>query len=275
MFESTFIEKIFYYFQGGVRKSFLIFSSILLILIFPFYFLGIGISNFWFDSDANEYRLNYENIVTKKLNLNESDYILSRVFFVPLANNETVLYAKIDNRNNDLGYLPFIYQITSFDEDKKVIWQNERISYLLPNSEKYLITTASNEDVNDLEIKTLPGTISVSENAQNRIFKEKYKKIYISSQVLKNNQEEKTLELSFDIKNNDILKYKSIDLIYIIRDDRSRVVGIGEYNIQNLRSFEERKINFKYPQPRYRKATIFEVQVEMNYLDATNFVFQI
>jgi hypothetical protein len=60
-----------------------------------------------------------------------------------------------------------------------------------------------------------------------------------------------------------------VDILYIIRDTRESVVGIGEYSFQGFFPDTERDMQLEYPKPLDRTASSVEIRVMVNYLDSS------
>jgi hypothetical protein len=265
------LESASIYFQGGVRKSIIIFLGILLILLMPFYFFGQIMAGFWSNNSKNSQAIFYKEIFEPK-NVLVSNYQIDRSVSVPLVNSETVLYTTINNtKNQTIGYFPFVYRLQVLDANKKIVYENVESTYLLPGEVKYIIANPKNDKGYDLVITKDPKTQPVLYNPQADNLA-KSVMVQTRNPIVKNNPENDQLEMTALIKNNGLVEIRSLDILYIARDARDRVVGIGEKQIMNLRSSEEREISVIYPKPKYRKATRLEVRAFVNYLDKENII---
>lgn len=263
------LESASIYFQGGVRRWIIIFLGILLVLLMPFYFAGQALATFWSSSDWNSESIFYKEIFEPKT-VPISDYRIDRSVSVPLGNNETVLYTTINNsKNQTIGYFPFVYRLQVLDATKKIVYESVETSYLLPGEVKYVIANPKNDQGYDLVVTTDPRTQPVLFNPQADNLA-KNVQVETRNPVVNNNTDSDQLEVTALVKNKGLVEIRNLDILYIIRDARDRVVGIGEKQILNLRSGEERPISAMYPKPKYRTATRLEIRASVNYLDKEN-----
>jgi hypothetical protein len=264
------VQNFSLYFQGGVRRKILIFLGICLILLAPVYFLGQLGSTLWANLDFNPNKLQKKSIVQKKL-IQESDFGIDRSQIISLGNDETVLYTTINNRQNPLiGYMPFTYRLQILDKKGAVIEDRIESSYLLPGEFKYISASTGDNQGDRLVISNIeeeskpvlfnPFSLSLGENL----------KIDVRNPNLFVDPNSTDLTLSAFVKNNDLVDIKNLDILYLIRDRRDRVVGIGQYRLENLKSGEERFFSLKYPKPKFRTPVRLEIRPFVNYLDQNN-----
>ena len=264
------IQSFSLYFQGGVRRKVFIFMGICLILLAPLYFLGQLGSTLWANVDLNPNKLQKESIVQRKL-IAENEFGIDRSQIVSLANEETVLYTTINNRQNPLiGYWPFTYRLQILDREGVVIEDRVETSYLLPGEFKYITASTGNDQGDRLVVSGIPDESQpilfnpfsgdIGEDLQ----------IEVRNPTLELDDTSTNLTLSAFIKNNDLVNIKNLDILYLIRDRRDRVVGIGQYRLENLKSGEERFFSLQYPKPEFRTPVRLEVRPFVNYLDQNN-----
>lgn len=265
------IETASLYFQGGVRRSVLIFAGICIVLMAPAFFLGQSMSAIWSTLPANSDRIQNKNIYIEKI-LSENDYSIDRSQLVPLSSGGTVLYTTINNRQNqDYGYYPFVYRVQVLDIQNTIIYEKIEQSYLLPGDIKYVVVSPGDDRGVSLRVSTEPDTRTLLYNPQ-AINLSKRINIEVRNPTVTDGDGEASLVLRASIKNNDIVRLKVVDLMYLIRDNRDRVVGIGQYKLENLQAGEEREFYLTYPKPRYRRATRLDIRTFVNYLDDNNIV---
>ncbi len=269
------LESFMLNFQNGVRRSVLIFAGIIIFLLIPVYFVAQGISAFWSVSEFNPNTIVYENIVNPKTTT-IYNYRVDRSQNVPLINGETVLYTTINNNiNQNVGYFPYHYRIQVLDSERSIVFENNYKSYILPGKVKYLIINPANDKGLTLNIIEEPKTQVVLFNKLANDFDEISESIEVRNPQLKESSENKNqLEISGIIKNKSLVEIKEVDVLYIIRGTRDKVVGIGEQKISNLKPGEERLFFSFYPKPKYRRATKLDLRATVNYLDSSNFRIQ-
>ena len=265
------IETASLYFQGGVRRSVIIFAGVCIVLTAPAFFLGQSLSAIWSTLPANPDRIQNKNIYIQKI-LSENDYSIDRSQLVPLSKGGTVLYTTINNRQNqDYGYYPFVYRVQVLDIQNSIIYEKIEQSYLLPGDIKYVVVAPGDDRGVSLRVSTEPDTRTLLYNPQ-AINLSKRINVEVRNPTVTDGDGEASLVLRATIKNNDIVRLKVVDLMYLIRDNRDRVVGVGQYKLENLQPGEEREFYLTYPKPRYRRATRLDIRTFVNYLDDNNIV---
>ncbi|MEI6728458.1 MAG: hypothetical protein WCK98_02340 [bacterium] len=265
------IETASLYFHGGVRRSVIIFAGICIVLMAPAFFLGQSLSAIWSTLPANPDHIQNKNIYIQK-NLSENDYSIDRSQLVPLSTSGTVLYTTINNRQNqDYGYYPFVYRVQVLDIQNSIIYEKIEQSYLLPGDIKYVVVAPGDDRGVTLRVSTEPDTRTLLYNPQ-AINLSKRINVEVRNPTVTDGDGEASLVLRASIKNKDIVRLKIVDLMYLIRDNRDRVVGVGQYKLENLQPGEEREFYLTYPKPRYRRATRLDIRTFVNYLDDNNIV---
>lgn len=263
------IETLNLYFQGGVRRSVLVVCIILVILSVPSYFIGQLTSALWANTDLNPGKLDRRIFVKDKI-VTQQEYSIDRSSIVPLANGEVVLYSTVNNRNNPyIGYNPFVYRIQILDNQGTVLDEKIEESYLLPGEFKYVLATTKNSSATRLVITPLPQTKAVLFNPFKLNLANKFN-VEIRNPVVRNLDNSQELEVLAFVKNQELIEIRNLDLLYIIRDDRDRVVGIGKYRVDFLKSGEEKEFILRYPKPKYRTATRLDLRSFVNYLEPNN-----
>ena len=220
---------------------------------------------------ANPDHIQNKNIYIRKI-LSENDYSIDRSQLVPLSKGGTVLYTTINNRQNqDYGYYPFVYRVQVLDIQNSIIYEKIEQSYLLPGDIKYVVVAPGDDRGVSLRVSTEPDTRTLLYNPQ-AINLSKRINVEVRNPTVTDGDGEASLVLRATIKNNDIVRLKVVDLMYLIRDNRDRVVGVGQYKLENLQPGEEREFYLTYPKPRYRRATRLDIRTFVNYLDDNNIV---
>ncbi len=267
------IETASLYFQGGVRRWVVVFALISIILIIPIYYLGRSSSQLFFYLPFNTYGFEKKDLVDSKV-IQINDFRLDRTQFVPLVNNETVLYTTVNNRSNStIGYWPLVYRVQVLDKDGAILSDNIQSDYLLPGEIKYIVATSSDDLGATLNISTEPGTQSkifnpATDNLAQRV------NVEVRNPLVSEIEGSDDISLSAIIKNNDFVLLRRLDLLYIIRDDRDRVVGIGKFSLDNIEPYEERDFRLNYPKPRFRRPTRLDIRANVNYLDPNSVVLR-
>jgi hypothetical protein len=259
-------ENLSLYFQGGVRRSVLIFAGICLVLLAPTYFLGQQISNLWSQAPFNPNRFNSKNIVIAKI-LTEREMQIGETQVATLANGENTLYLTINNKvNPEIGFFPFVYTVQILSRDDVVVTQQKYRSYILPGEIKYVVARSADPAGQKLKIIREPETQAVNYNP-NQTGIVKQPNIVIKDQSVRSIPGTKNLQVRAVFKNEDQVYVDDVDVLYIIRDTRESVVGIGEYSFQGFLPNTEREVVLEYPQPNDRVASQADIRWSVNYLD--------
>jgi hypothetical protein len=268
------VETASLYFQGGVRRSVLIFAGICILLVAPLYFFGQLAAQVWFQAPFNPAGFNPKNSLIQTKVVANNDYIIERTQFVPLIGGRTILYTTINNRQNQqVGYLPFIYRVQILNSEGSILSNEIKQSYLLPGEVKYIIQEVQDSDeetATELRVSTEPKTQGILYNPAEDNLAERINIEVRNPTISEYNGD--NLRLEALVKNDDLVKIRNLDLLYIIRDDRDRVVGIGEFRLEDVNPQEEREFSLVYPKPRFRTATRLEVRAFVNYLNQDNVV---
>jgi hypothetical protein len=262
------IENLSLAFQGGVRRGVLVFTGICLVLLAPFYFGGQAAAglykNTWFDS---------ENAVIPK-KLAENEYEVSETQIVPLASGESALYISVSNKlNTGVGYFPWVYTLQVTSKDGTLLDQQKFSSYLLPEEVKYLTLNSADPTAANLKIIEEPETQKVfyNPNANNN---QKTPDIQIRNDQVLPGTDPNSLKISAIFKNNTEFNIEKVDVLFLIRDSRQSVVGIGVYNFSGFVARSERIIQLDYPKPRDREARFLDLRWSVNYLDKNTIVLK-
>jgi hypothetical protein len=266
----TFLENLSIWFQGGVRRSVIIFIIVSLILLTPIYFIGIVLSSAWYYTPFNPGKQDTKSYYIPK-SIPEKSLIISSTQVVELKGGAKELYFSINNKENDqIGYFPFIYDIQVLDEKGAAINQETRETYILPSDIRYITYRSNDGRANKLVITRNTRTVPVFYNPLSKTLKNP--NLEISNQKVNVRTFTDFMSVSFTIKNNDKIKIKKTDLIFIVRDKRDSVVGVGDFVLDNLTSGEQRDVEIPYLQPLEREPSLVEIIPIVNYLDSDNLV---
>ena len=261
-------ENLSLYFQGGVRRPILIFAGICIFLLVPVYFLGQVTSNVWSGLDFNPTQFDNSGIVTKK-DVQSNPYIIGETQVVRSVNGENTLYLTINNRTNEeIGYFPFVYTVQILQDDDTIISQETYRNYLLPGEIKYIVSTSRSSLGTQMRFIEEPETVAVNYNPnENNLLRSP--NIEVRDAIL-TEKDDQTLNMFMLFKNNDQVFIDTVDVLYLIRDTRGGVVGIGQYQFRGFVPDTERSVSLEYPKPVDREATTLELRPAVNYLDETN-----
>ncbi len=245
---------------GGVRRNIWIFVIFCLILIFPFYLIGMFLGN-----TISGVVYDKSDIVSQK-NIEIADYEIGETEVVSLNNGEKDLYVRVSNSlNKEVGFFPWVYTYQVLNKQGEVLDQGENSDYLLPGEVKYVIIRTDSEEASEVRLTDNQDTTPVFFNQESGNIAEP--KIVIASNDFEETEDGDSLLLKINIRNDDILTIKEIDVTYIIRDTRQSVVGIGKTKVRNLKPDESRDLNIKHPKPENRTPNYLEPRWSINYLD--------
>jgi hypothetical protein len=265
------IETASLYFQGGVRRSVLIFTGVCILLIAPLYFFGQLAAQVWFNAPFNPRGFVEKSSLFQQKTVSDNDYTIQRTQFVPLISDRTILYTTINNRgNNEVGYWPFIYRVQVLNVEGAILSDEIKQDYLLPGEVKYVMQEVDSDTATEIRVSTEPKTQGILYNDQEDNLAERINIEVRNPQIFDEGGD--NLRIEAIVKNDDFVKIRNLDLLYILRDDRDRVVGIGEFQLEDIQPEEEREFSLQYPKPRFRTATRLEIRPFVNYLDTNNIV---
>lgn len=255
------IENASLYFQGGVRRTIVIITLVVLVLLAPIYFLGqLSSSLFkqvWFDS-ANA-------VIPKNITVN--NYDISETQIVPLADGSKDLYVSVSNkRNPEIGYYPWNYTLQILNAQDQIISQETVKSYLLPDETKFIVARSDDPTAQKIRITEDSTTKSTLYNPDSPL-SAKNPNIEIRQQRLTAN-DDGTVTVFAQFKNNDIVVVQTIDVLYIIRDTRQSVVGIGTFQFNGFFPDKLRDFTITYPAPEGREPKFLDLRWSVNYLDS-------
>lgn len=258
------IENLSLWFQGGVRRGFLFFGLVIMILCVPLYFLSTFVSGVWFKSNLNPFGLDSNSYFIQK-DIQVQEVIISNSQLVKLKDGSNELYLSINNKANpEVGFLPYVYDLIVKNERGEIIDQAKKATYILPGEISYIVYRSQNGEGTDLSIRQNEESKKFFYNPFSNIYKKP--KIEISNTRFKERTSTDILEINFTITNNDLMDVKEVDLLYIIRDNRESIVGIGDFKVLNLASGDQKSINIPYIQPRDRAPRLVNIDWRVNYL---------
>jgi hypothetical protein len=254
------IENAALYFQGGVRRSILIFGGIILILLTPVYFLGQLSSSLW-----KQFWYDETNMVNSKV-IEVAEYTVSETEIVPLADGNKDLYVSVSNkRNQDIGFFPWNYTIQILNGTDQILSQERVSSFLLPDETKFIVARSEDPTAQKIRITEESGTQPTLYNP-NSPTSVVNPDIEVRQEQLTVN-EDGTVTVFAQFKNNDIVRVERVNVLYIIRDTRQAVVGIGTVQFSGFFPEDIRNFEIDYPAPADREPRFLDLRWNVNYLD--------
>lgn len=262
------LENISIWFQGGVRRGFLIFGLVGLAICIPIYFLTTFLSGVWYSSSINPAGLN-EGVYFIKKDIVENQIIVSSAQVVELSDNTNELYLSINNKTNpEIGYYPYDYDLIVSDQNGAIIDSSKQSNYLLPGEIKYIVYRSRDGRGKNLTLKQSNTSKKVFYNPASK----KYKKpnISITNTRFETRYATDILYVYFTIINKDLQDVNQVDLTYSLRDSRESVVGIGDFKVLQLKAGEQRDIVVPYTNPKTREPKFLNVDWYVNFLAEYN-----
>jgi len=256
-------ENLSMYFQGGVRRSIIIFAVILLIAIFPAYYLG----KFGSGLSARSY-LNLNGFaINPKIEI--YDYEIGKTQRAELKDGTSVLYAAIRNKKNrDVGFSPWNYSVQILDKDGAVITPKEVFSsYLLPDDNKFIVVQSPINGV-DMQIIQEPGTQKINYNPNANPL------LTVPNITVQNNRVEldtqnQTMTVSALLRNEDKRTVETIEVTYFVRDTQESILYVGTSSFNGFAPGAQRDFRINnLPLPVTGSPRSVDVRWSVNYLRA-------
>lgn len=194
--------------------------------------------------------------VVKDLTLFNAQAIPTKAGFVDLL-------GEVRNENLNYGVPSLRYSFEMYGANGKLMGKKDGVTFVLPNSTKYIVAQAIPAQDNPAQVKLTFDTPSFQEV-----------KNYVKPRLT-------ALNVSFDIADTGFLRargavsnqtdfnFNKVYLVAILRDDAQRVITVNSQEINSLVSNEKRFFELGWG---YRAAffTNSEIQVDTNIFDLAN-----
>ena len=263
------IENISIWFQGGVRRSVIIFSIIVICLLAPIYFLGIFSSGSWFRLFINKDKLDTTSYYIPKF-ISQNPLIISPTQTVPLKDGSNELYFSINNKDNpEIGFYPFVYDIQVLDKNGAAINQETRSTYILPGDTRYITYKSQDGRADKLIINQNNRTVPIYYNPLSK--KLKKPDLVVSNEKYNIRTFTNYMTIGFTMKNRDKVNIKNVDVIFTVRDKQDSIIGVGDFVVSNVQPNEQRDIDIPYTQHQDRTPATVEIIPLVNFLELDNF----
>ena len=263
------IENISIWFQGGVRRSVIIFSIIVICLLVPIYFLGIFSSSSWFRLFVNPNKLDTASYYIPKF-IPQNPLIISPTQTVPLKDGSNELYFSINNKENpEIGFYPFVYDIQVLDKGGAAINQETRSTYILPGDTRYITYKSQDGRADKLIINQSDRTVPIYYNPLSK--KLKKPDLAISNEKYNIRTFTNYMTISFTLKNRDKVNIKNVDVIFTVRDKQDSIIGVGDFAVSDVKPGEQRDVDIPYTQHLDRMPATIEIIPLVNFLELDNF----
>ena len=257
-------------FRGGVHRWIFVYIVIALILIFPFYLIGQGVSKLWYNLPYNPAHFVYKEIVKKDYLIKNNGVIkFDEVGSSELLGDQKLLYTFANNQNNkNFGYDPFVYKIQVLDENDKVLSESTEKTYVLPGGASFISAYSQDLTATNLRIIQLPETKEIKYNPVSNPLLRKVLLDVRDAKII--DLDQNSIILKASLKNVENIQLKKIDVVLIVRDSQDGIVGAKNFSFNNLSPQEERSIELIYPKPKDKNAVNLDVRYSVNFLDPEN-----
>lgn len=247
-------------------KAFIWFYILIVILaVGPLYIFGKSVSNIVHD----KYFKSAFSVQEK--NISHPEYMLSRTQTLNLRNGERELYLQVSNTiKPDIGYYPWNYTKQVVDRFGNVIQEDFVVDYLLPNEEKFILSTSKNEDAAEINIITNKETsIPLLYNPSNSKYLslpdlQIYQKVFFNSQY-----DSDKIDITIGVRNpSPDIVVRNLTILIIMRNIDQVPVGIAKMRLPVINNKSEEQVILKnYPKPKIGEIDILDVRLEYNYME--------
>jgi hypothetical protein len=261
------IEKWKYQSFIGIRKIIWFYTGITILALFPIFSLSKLVATLFtprgtipfvtpYSSQAPNFKIEPATALS---------YGTKRGFYAKISN-------KIDDTRKTIGYYPWVYRYAIKDINGKTVVEGTGESFLLPNSDSYIIGPVTDQPGISFEITT-----DVTRSTAQKFDIAQSKLLELPSVRATNNQAPTPVEnnpnltkVQFTIVNDSIYQLGQVDCIFLIRNPDGQIIGIGKYTAENLKKKEIREVSFSYPAPVLGTTSTLEVIPQVNYLNEEN-----
>jgi hypothetical protein len=262
------LENASMFFQGGIRRNLFYFIGACILLAWPFYYVGLytakAVRYTWIDDKI---------VIYKPLSGSLAELQVGDSQVIDLANGQKDLYLTIDNKQNPkIGFFPYIYQLQILDDQGSVISSEKLTSYILPRDIKYITARDTTGNAESLKLTQLDGTQAVEYNVEKNPFQILPKVDTVNQNIQEIDSE--NLRVAAQFINRDKLIVDEVDITYILRDRRERIIGIGTAKFYGLNPENTREFTTDQPKHLKSEATSLDVQWSTNYLKEGNIKFK-
>jgi hypothetical protein len=257
----------------GLKKIVWVFMILTLVLIVPAYYAGTSAANSFISADKEKPLVNQISTVLP-------EYSIDRANILAYNDGKRGYYVKVSNKitrdpiKRDVGYFPWVYDYTIKDSSGTILETTQKVSYLLPNQDTYVIGPISKDAGLQFEIKTNEEkSVPRRFNLKSSQFTELPSVTIVSKAITKVKKDNPNLvDIGFTIRNNSNYDIKSVDNFFLLRSVDAKIIGVGRYTTDNLKANSQQEIALAYPNPNLGTNTSIEVSPQYNYLDQENVV---
>lgn len=193
--------------------------------------------------------------------------VLSAGFVESGSTNKYDLYGEVENPNSEFGSGRFDYVFTLKDSGGQTIAEKAGQGYILPGEKKYIVE-------NNVESASVPASAQLEIKDNNWIEFTDYEKPQLK--IINKNYSEINSGMGFSeatglLRNESPFDFSSIRLIFIIKDENSKIIALNSTQINSVRSGENREFRAFWPSKFSGTVRNMEVQSEVNIFDSESF----
>ena len=257
----------------GLKKIVWLFIIVVIVAIVPIYFAGVAAADAFVPRDSSKPQINEISTI-------RPDYKIDSANVLTYNDGKRGYYVKISNKitndpiKRDIGYFPWVYDYTIRDSSGTILETTQKVSYLLPNQEMYVIGPISKDPGLQFEVKTneqksVPRRFSVKNSPYTTL----PVLTVVNKAITKVKKDNSNLvDIGFTVQNTSNYDIKTVDNFFILRSVDSKIIGVGQYTTDNLKANSQQEINLAYPNPNLGTNTSIELIPLYNYLDQENVV---
>jgi hypothetical protein len=235
--------------QGNNRRWVYGLIGVLLLVLPVFFATKISFLNFW----AAGYQPPKLLAQIARTPLEEAEHV-----FIKISEENYTGYIKLKNPNLDWGIPKFTYRIEVFDNQDRFLSSATQTVFVLPASEKYLIIPRFNA-------KNPPSSLKLHILESQFVLKPgefPYINLDFQRRQIQPTRNDTTIVTGV-LKNTSAFSITQVDLLALIYNDQSQIVGISYTNINDVLSEELRSFQLVWPAS-LEEAVHVELMSEVN-----------
>lgn len=193
------------------------------------------------------------------------ELILFEVKAIPTTKGFVDLFAELKNDNLTFGIPSLRYTFELYDKDDVLLTKKQGVTFILPNSSKYIIEQA-------VAVKQMPDRVKfIFEKSGFKEVKDYIKPRLAVLNITSTIDEAGFLRVRGIVGNQTNLNFNKVSVVTILRDDADRLIAINRHEIHTLLSNENRffEMTWAYRIPFFSK---IENQVDTNIFDESNVI---
>jgi hypothetical protein len=180
---------------------------------------------------------------------------------------------KIVNPNSQLGAASFDYSFNLLDGAGKIITKSAGSNFILPGQTKYILAFNMSTDAKP---ESLDFKISSFEWSKFSQFEEPDITVYAKEFSLASGGETGFASLKAKVRNQSGFDFHKISAVSVIRGGDETPIAVNETNFNDVRSNEEREVNFSWNSPFVIEPVTAKIEIipEVDVFESDNFMKQ-